>query len=179
MKKLLAILIALLIPVSAFAKNPFSFLKPKGKNYTSFCSTTPKSSPVSITLSEIGYNNEKTTIGEGFSKNEIKNNPAEIYIRHSLKNNGNKTITACYFSVQIYFTTFAILDHLLYEGNAVWEGIRIKPGKSYAETHKETFISSNKYHDYIKSGLYNHITKVDYKVYLVKYSDGTSESMTP
>ncbi len=179
MKKLFLILVILLIPVSAFAKNPFSFLQPKKKNYTSFCRTMPTSAPVSITLSEIDYKSEKTTVEKGYYRDKVKTEPAEIYLRHAIKNNSKKTITACYFQVQVYYTAFGVFDYTLYEKNNVWENIRIKPGKSYAETHYEAYNASNKNHERIKKGMCEYITKVVYKVFCIKYSDGTSESFNP
>jgi hypothetical protein len=181
MKKvtLFIFLMVLLLPISSFAKNPFRFLSPKKKNYTSFCLTLPASAPVLITLSEIDYKSDKTTVEKGYYNSSIKTEPAEIYLRHAIKNNSKKTITACYFQVQVYYTAFGAFDYILYDKNYVWENIRIKHGKSYAETSYEPFNASNKNHERIKKGMCEYITKVVYKVFCVKYSDGTSEGFNP
>ncbi len=173
MKKIsvFVILLVLLFPVSVFArKNP----------YTSVCQTLPASATVLITLREIGYQKGKTYIGTKFyNKNEIVTEPAKIYIRNAIKNNSKKTITSCYYSVKIYSTILGMLDNTIYEGNIILPTCRIGAGKTYAETKHEQYNEANKYHLNINKGLTEHISKIVYKVYFVKYSDGTSESFNP
>ena len=75
MKKLLVILAVLLLPLSASAGNIFSHIF-KGKNYAPLCSTFPASSPVTITLREIGYESDTTNshelIKKGFADDVTK-----------------------------------------------------------------------------------------------------------
>ena len=175
MKKMLLILAILLIPSYAFAKNPFSFLKRNGNKYRSICSTLPASSPVTITLSEIDYESEKTTIKKGYYTDTVETKPAKILIRHSIKNNGKKTITACYFRVKIQYSALGVFSDTLYEDNFFWPECKIRPGKSQAETWPKEYKESEKNHELIKKGLTESISKVTYKVFFIKYSDGTSE----
>ena len=182
MKKvtLFIFLMVLLCPVSSFAKNPFRFLSPKKKNFTPICHTLPASAPVTITLSEIGYDIEKTYVEKRtYGGEEIKTEPARIYLRHAVKNKGKKTITACNFQVKIYYSPFVVFEKVLYEGNIFWHVCNIRPGKSQAETWKEIYKNSNEWHDNIRKVSEDFITSIVYKVYFVKYSDGTSEGFNP
>lgn len=79
MKKLIVLLFAivLLFPSSAFARK---------KNYNKLCSTTPASAPITITLSEIGYQpGYKRIILEGINKGNVISDSPKIYARHANK----------------------------------------------------------------------------------------------
>ena len=178
MKKLLLILVILLIPSSVFARNPFSFLKRNGNKYRSICSTLPASSPVTITLSEIDYESEKTTIKKGYYTDTVETKPARILIRHAVKNNSKKTITACYFHIKVLYNS-GILSGTLYEGNIPRMECNIRPRKKLVETIREQYNSSNNSHELIKKGFADDVSKIICKVYFVKYSDGTSEGFNP
>ena len=165
------ILVVLLFPVHVFAReNP----------YSAICQTLPASAPISITLREIGYQKEKTYIGNKFyNKNEVITEPAKIYIRNAVRNNSKKTITSCYYSIKVCSTLLGMLDNTIYEGNIILPKCKIGPRRTYAETKHEQYNEGNKYHLNINKGLADHISKIIYKVYFVKYSDGTSESFNP
>ena len=169
------ILMVLLVPVSSFARNIFSQIF-RGKNYAPLCSTFPASSPVTITLREIRYEGDSTYIEKkSDTRSKVTSKPAKIYIQYAVRNKGNKTITACYFHIRVYYYTVGVFSETLYEGNVTRMECNIKPGNKLVDTIHEYYNNSNKSHELIRKGLADNLSKIVCKVYFVKYSDGTSE----
>lgn len=179
MKKLFVILVILLIPVSASAKNIFSQIF-RGKNYAPLCSTFPASAPVTITLREIRYEGDSTYIEKkSDTRSKVTSKPAKIYIQYAVRNKSNKTITACYFHIRVFYYTVGVFSETLYEGNVTRMECNIRPGNKLVDTIHEYYNSSNKSHELIRKGLADNASKIVCKVYFVKYSDGTSEGFNP
>lgn len=169
MKKLIVLLftIVLLLPDCAFARK---------RNYNSLCSTLPASAPVEITLSEIGYKPEyKYIVQDGYNKGQIITNLPQIYLRHAVKNKSGKIITSYSFNVKIYRKDYVSGEEIIFSGNINKERCRIRPGISAAETWYQTYNDSREYHNNIRNHLTDHMTRIVYELYSIKYSDGTSE----
>lgn len=170
MKKLIVLLFAivLLLPSSAFARK---------KNYNKLCSTTPASAPVTITLSEIGYQpGYKRIILEGVNKGNVISGSPKIYARHAIKNKSQKTITECSFKVFIYRPLTSNDDLLVFEQFIDDNKIRIKPGKSSAKTWIFEYDNSNEFLKNIKNHVMDKANKIVYELYYLGYSDGSSET---
>lgn len=173
------ILAIMLLPVSASARNIFSQIF-KGKNYAPLCSTLPASSPVTITLRGIRYESDTTYIEkESDTRSKVTSKPAKIYIQYAVRNKGKKTVTACYFHVKVYYNSLGTFSDTLYEGNVTRMECNIRPGKKLVDTIHEQYNSSNNSHELIRKGFADDVSKIICKVYFVKYSDGTSESLNP